>query len=62
MRRAGVGIMKNKEKDLEKIIVFKDKVIEAKDRTIARLKRKVLGLRKHLSAFGVGKKRIWEYK
>jgi len=44
-----------KEKELEKII-------QAKDRTIARLKRKVLGLRKHLSAFGVGKKRIWEYK
>jgi hypothetical protein len=54
--------MKNKEKEPEKIIISKDKVIEAKDRTIARLKRKVMSLRKHLSAFGVGKKRIWEYK
>lgn len=54
--------MKNKAKDLEKIIISKDKIIEAKDRKIARLKRNVLGLRKHLSAFGVGKKRVWNFK
>ena len=51
-----------KEKDFERIIREKDKTIALKDKTIIRLKRKILGLRKHLSVFGVGKKRVWEYK
>ena len=50
-----------KEKELEKIIRAKDKAIISKDKTIARLKRDVLSLRKHFSVFGVGKKRVRGY-
>ncbi|GEM_PF-2001596 len=43
-------------------IIELEKIIEEKDRTIAGLKRNIQGLRKHLSAFGVGKKHVWDFK
>ncbi|MCL5017173.1 MAG: hypothetical protein M1155_00705 [Patescibacteria group bacterium] len=53
MDRSEMAVLNESEK-LEKTLM-------AKDRAIARLKREILELRKHLSVFGVGKKRVWEY-
>jgi len=47
--------MKNKEKELEKIIQAQTKTIKAQKKKIARLKW-------HLACLGVGKKPFWKIK